>query len=151
MNKIALITVLVSMLLFASTPAWGKKTREDREAMRKEMTDFKIQYLSQEMELNADQQARFAELYRKMSQERRKIFQETYELDKRVRNNKNATEADYQAASRAITQAKERDAELEKAYDSQFATFLSSKQIFKMKSGEQKFRDKMRKMRKHKK
>ena len=67
-----------------------------------------------------------------------------------MKENKNATEQDYEALSEAINTSKIEDAEMEKRYDGQFSKFLTGKQIFKMKEGEESFRKKMREMRREK-
>ena len=46
-----------------------------------------------------------------------------------------------------MTEAKEKDAEIEKKYDAIFSEFLTSKQVYKMKDAEEKFRNKMHEMR----
>ena len=84
-----------------------------------------------------------------MSEEKFKVFTEVRRLESQLKNNPNATEAEYAAVSDAITKAKARDAEIEKKYDDQFSTFLTKKQIFKMKAAEDKFRRKMHEMNKH--
>ena len=82
-----------------------------------------------------------------MTAERVKVFKETKALEKKLSESADASEAEYEAVSSAITEAKEKDAEIEKRYDEKFAQFLTPKQIFKMKEAEGKFRDKMREMR----
>ena len=52
--------------------------------------------------------------------------------------------------SRLQTAAKEKDADIDRAYDAKFATFLSQRQIFKMKEAEDKFRAKMNEMKQKK-
>lgn len=146
------LILLVTVCILALSPVYGqKKSQKDRAAMRKEMLEFKIKYLSQEMDLSKEQQEKFTELYRQMNEEKRVLFRATRAAEKKVSNAANATDADYEAAASAMTQMKEKDAEIDKKYDKKFATFLSSKQIFKMKAGEDKFRQRMHKMRKQRK
>ncbi len=84
-----------------------------------------------------------------MWSERGKLFRSTREIEKKLRDGK-PSEQEYTEACRALTEAKEKDAEIEKKYDAIFSEFLSSKQIYKMKDAEEKFRNKMHEMR-HKK
>ena len=97
------------------------------------------------MELSEEQTQKFIELYSKMSDERFARFRKVKELEKRVKENKNASEQDYEALSEAMNTAK-----IENRYDAQFSKFLTGKQIFKMKEGEESFRKKMREMRREK-
>lgn len=122
----------------------GKKSRED---MRKEIVEFKIKFLAQEINLQKDQQEKFAELYSQLSQEKKKIFSNAMKLERKLRNSADATDADYAEASKVMAEARAKDIELDKQYDKKFAAFLTSKQIFQMKSAEEKFRKKMEEMR----
>ena len=103
------------------------------------------------MELKEDQQKKFFDLYNQMTDEKVKVFKETKALEKKLADSANASEAEYDAVSKAITAAKEKDAEIEKRYDEKFKQFLTSKQLFKMKGAEEKFRQKMHEMRHAKK
>lgn len=142
------IYTILLMMLVAIVPAYAQKQdKKSREEMRREIQEFKIRYLAQEMELTDEQKSKFEPLYNRMSTERWQLFQNARRLERKVKKDKNATEADYQAAAKAMTEAKEKDADLMKNYDAQFSKFLSSKQMFKMKESEQEFDKRMRKMR----
>lgn len=136
------------MLLIIAIPATAQK--KSRPEMWKEMQEFKIKFLSQEMELKDSQIKQFSEVYMKMSEEKGALFRETRKLERKLKSNKEATDEDYAAMSKQLTEVKERDAAIDKKYDAQFAEFLTPKQIFKMKAAEEKFREKMHQMR-HKK
>ena len=72
-------------------------------------------------------------------------------LKKKLKKNPDATEEDYQKVTDSMNKAKAEAASIEKEYDEKFAEFLSQKQIFKMKSAENEFRQKMEEMRHNKK
>lgn len=141
------ITLLLLLMFSALTPLLAQN--KDKAQMRKELEEYKMKYLAQEMELNKDQQKKFFEIYAQMSQERVKLFRETKALEKKV-NSGTATDAEYKEASRALTAAKEKEAEIERRYDEKFSQFLTQKQIFKMKKAEQEFTSKVKKMHKEK-
>lgn len=147
MKRIYTILLLGLLLIIAIPAAAQKKSRPE---MWKEMQEFKIKFLSQEMELKDSQIKQFSEIYMKMSEEKGALFRETRKLERKLKSNKEATDEDYAAMSKQLTEVKERDAAIDKKYDAQFAEFLTSKQIFKMKAAEEKFREKMHQMR-HKK
>lgn len=123
---------------------------KNRQQMMKELLEFKIKYVAQEIELQDDQMEPFAQLYKEMSIKRRDCMMEAWKLEKKVKRNDAATEADYEAAAEAMNKAKAEDAAIEKAYDDKFAEFLTPKQVYKMKVAENEFRKKMEEMR-HKK
>lgn len=142
--------LLLLMITAALTPVLAQHSVKSHKAMRKEIHEFKLKFLAQEMELKEDQQKKFFELYNRMTDERAKVFRETRALEKKIADSSNVSDADYEEVSKAMTAAKEKDAEIEKRYDEKFRQFLSPKQIFKMKEAEEKFRQKMHEMR-HKK
>lgn len=139
---------LALMLILCVAGGYAQKQRDPnkRETMRRELEEFKIKFIAQEIELKEDQKKQFFEVYNRMNDERIKIFEQTRALERKVRKDANATDADYEALSKAITEAKEKDAEIEKKYDAVFSTFLTSRQIFKIKSSEEKFRRKIHEM-----
>ncbi|MGN0238041.1 MAG: hypothetical protein ACI4AK_08175 [Lepagella sp.] len=146
-----LILALLAIFTFTSPLAAQNKNRgKDREEMKREIQEFKLKFLAQEMDLEESKQKQFFELYTQMEEEKLKVIKDTKALEKKLKDAENATDAEYETVSKAITAAKEKEAEIEKRYDEKFSQFLSPRQIFKMKSAEQKFRDKMREMRRNK-
>ncbi len=141
------IYILLLALIFA-LPAFSQKSqsREKREDMRREMHEFKMKFIAQEIELQESQQKRFSRSMTVCGAERGKLFKATRGIEKRLREG-NPSEQEYTEACRAMTEAKEKDAEIEKKYDAIFSEFLTSKQVYKMKDAEEKFRNKMHEMR----
>lgn len=123
---------------------------KSNEQIFKEIQEFKLKYLAQEMDLKEDQQQKFFDLYNEMTAKRFAVMKAARRLERKVKKNENATEDDYKAVTEAINKAKADEASIEKEYDAKFSTFLSQKQIFKMKSAEDSFRKKLEEMR-HKK
>lgn len=145
MKKI--LAILIAVIGFSVTATAGEGEKGNREDMRKELHDFKLKYLAQEMQLREDQQKRFFELYNAMWDEKRRVFSEARSYEKRLRNSKSTTDADYARASKMMSDAKIKEGEIERRYQEKFAQFLSQKQIYKMKEAEDKFRKEMQKMR----
>lgn len=149
--KKALIFLLMCFLSVGLCQAQDNKKHQNKRSqeMWKELQDFKLKFLAKEMDLEDSQIPKFNELYNQMTEEKVKIFRETRDLEKKLKNNSSATDEDYAGVSKAITSAKEKDAEIEKAYDKKFSAFLSQKQIYKLKQAEEKFRQKMQHLRKN--
>lgn len=141
------LTLLLLLIFAAVIPMSAQNKSKDRQAMRKEIHEFKLKFLAQEMDLREDQQKKFFDLYNQMTEEKVKVFRETKALEKKLTDSANASDAEYEAVSRAITAAKEKDAEIDRRYDEKFSQFLTPRQMFKMKAAEEKFRDKMHEMR----
>ena len=150
------ILLILMLSIFGSAISKGEVIEcpspdgKSKEQIFKEIQEFKLKYLAQEMDLRDDQQQKFFDLYNEMSAKRFAAMREARRLEKKVKKNKDATEDDYKTVTEAINKAKAEDASIEKEYDAKFSVFLSQKQIFKMKSAEESFRKKMEEMR-HKK
>ena len=127
MNKLILTLVLI---LTAVSAAFAGGGNEKRHKMMKEVKEFKMKFLAQEMELTDDQRDRFFSLYDAMMAEKHTAFKKVHEMEKKLKTNKDATEADYEAVARAITKSRAEDAEIDRKYDAEFSKFLSQKQIF---------------------
>lgn len=142
--------ILIIALLFCGVASGyaqpNKHGKKNHEGWR-ELREFKMKYLAQEMELNKEQQQKFFAMYDEYSSKRRVLYEAFKETDQYLENNKNASEADYDRACEKLTDLKQKDAALEKEYDAKFATFLSKQQIYKMKVAEDKFKKKMAEMR----
>ena len=145
-----LLLILLLVVGCVAPAAAQKNGKHDRDKMMKELREYKIKFLAQEMDLEGEQKTRFAELYNEMSEKRTECMRDAWKMERALKKNKDASEADYQAVTDAMTKAKAEDAAIEKTYDEKFAKFLSQKQIFKMKEAENEFRKKMSEMR-HKK
>ena len=142
-----LIFIIAMLLGVAALQAQKAPGRAPHCPWSKEFKEFKMKFLAQEMGLKEDQQQKSLDLYAQMMSEKNKVMKEAFDMKREVENKKNATDADYKAASDALTDARIKDSQIEKKYDDKFATFLSQRQIFKMKEAEQKFRDRLSKMR----
>lgn len=138
-----LLLVLIAGLNVMSA---GSKTDKEKADMRKEIRDFKIKFLAQEIELRDDQRARFAEVYGSLMAEEGAIWDEVCNAKQRLKNQKNLTDAEYEQVNAALVDGKSKGAALEKKYDAIFAKFLTPKQRYKMKDAEAKFRRKMEQM-----
>ncbi|MDE5881815.1 MAG: hypothetical protein K2H60_08805 [Muribaculaceae bacterium] len=142
-----LLLILV-LIIGCCSPSFAQKHDGKKgENMMKELREFKVKFIAQEIDLKEDQKARFVELYNEMCDKRVDAMRDAWKMERELKKNKDATEADYQAVTDAMTKAKAKDAAIEKDYDEQFAKFLTQKQIFKMKEAENEFRKKMSEMR----
>lgn len=145
-NLKRIIAFVLVLITFSAAFAQNEE-KKSREQMRRDLEEFKMKFIAQEIELKEDQKDRFMALYAKMSNEKMQAFSKAMKMERDLRRAKGATDAEYAAASAAMTEAKTKDAEIDKKYEGQFGSFLSNKQIFLMKGAEEKFRRKMEAMR----
>lgn len=140
--------LLLSLICFFSVfAASADNDKEKRIQMFKEIQEFKMKYLAKEMGLDDAQKQKFFELYDEMTAKKQECMKNARKLERQLKKLEKPTEADYQAATQAMTKARAEDAAIEKAYAEKFSTFLTQKQIFKMKEGEESFRKKLEEMR----
>lgn len=146
--------ILLMIVTLLALPGFGQKKAshdKDKAEWRKEMLDLKLDFLANEINLRDDQKKQFVELYSQMETERRAIFKKIKTAEKSIKDNKDASESDYDKASKEISAAKAEMAQVEKQYDEKFATFLTKKQMYKLKEAEGKFTQKMQDCRDKKK
>lgn len=142
------LLLILALIMGCSASAIAQKPNGKKgDNMMKELQEFKIKFIAQEIDLKDSQKAEFVELYNEMCAKRLEVMRDAWKMERDLKNNKDATEADYQAVTEAMTKAKAKDAEIEKSYDEKFAKILSQKQIYKMKEAEDEFRKKMAEMR----
>lgn len=121
---------------------------KDRAKMREELQQFKIDFLSKEMELSEKQKTEFTPLYKEYEKECRQSGADVWKLEREIKNNKNASEADYKKLSELQQKSREKHNEITKKFDEKLETFLSAKQVYNMHQAEEKFMEKMKEMRK---
>lgn len=148
MKKLYLILFL---LISCVGMAWAHDDDSSkRDKMFREVQQFKMKYLAQEMELTEAQKEKFFPLYEEMSASRQKCFERAVTLDRKLKHSKDASEEEYQNVTNAFNTANTQWAEEERQFNQRFSEFLSSKQMYKMKEAEQNFKAKLEEMR-HKK
>lgn len=139
-------TLLILLTLLISVVPAMADNKEPSADKLKELREFKIKYLIQEMELPTDKQAEFTKLYTQYESERISLFKELHQRAKSVKNNANATDTDYSLAAEAIATARTREGELEAKYFQKFKAMLTPKQLYQLKRSEQKFERKLGEM-----
>lgn len=140
-----LLLLLFAILTVSVSSAQDKK---DRAKMMEELQQFKIDYISKEMNLSEKEKSEFIPLYKEYDKERRQAGAEAWRYERELKKNKNASEADYKKLSELQQQAREKDNVIVKNFDSKLEKMLSAKQIYNMHQAESKFLDKMKEMRK---
>lgn len=143
-------TALILLLLAVMVPAFAQHKGKDHDSMRKEILEFKMKFIAQEIELKDEQQKQFFDVYTQMSEEKEKIHRDSRALERKLKDSENASDEEYKKVSSALNEAKEKELEIDRKYEEKFGEFLSQKQIFKMKEAERKFRDKMQQIRSNK-
>ena len=144
MRKLGLI-----VMLFLTAAVGAMAQDEDpvkREKMFREVQEFKMKYIAQEMDLSEVQKKKFFELYEEMNESKKECYKEAVVMDRRLKEDKNASDEEYQQVRTAFNEANSKWNEVEKEYDEKFSEFLTPKQMYKMKEAEENFRAKFDEM-----
>lgn len=138
--------LLFVTLLMCSVSAMAEPKEPSAEKL-KELQEFKIKYLIQEMDLSADKQAEFTKLYTAYDNERSTLFRDIFQRAKSMHQNQNPTDTEYMVAAESMATAKAREGALEQKYFNKLKTILTPKQLYNLKHAEQKFDRKLNEQR----
>ena len=124
----------------AHAPQQTAQQQADRKKFFQEARELKHQFFIKELSLTKTQQKQFFELYDRMEDEIHKVQRETRQMEKRVeQSGDKATDLEYEKATDAIYEAKQKECEIEQRYRSEYKKILSPAQMFKLKGAERKF------------
>ena len=127
---------MMTMAFVLPSMAQKKGADKDCDSRRKEMMEIKIDFLAKEIDLSTEQKAQFTPLYTQMENERWALLKRIKAAKKSLSGNKNASDADYEKATKEINAAKTQMGQVEAKYEKKFAAFLSKKQLYKLKEAE---------------
>ncbi|MDE6548559.1 MAG: hypothetical protein K2L22_06145 [Muribaculaceae bacterium] len=139
---------LLLLLSLLTIPFAGAQEKKDKAKMMEELQQFKLDYISKEMQLSEKEKAEFVPLYKEYDNERRQAGAEAWKFERELKKKSDPSEADYKKLSDLQQKARAKDNEIVKKYDAKFEALLSAKQIYTMHQAEDKFFEKMKEMRK---
>lgn len=139
------IFLLLTMLLYSANLM--AEPKEPSAEKLKELQEFKIKYLIQEMDLAADKQAEFTQIYTQYDNERTSLFRSNFQVFKGMHKKQNPTDAEYLNAAEVMATAKMKEGSLEQKYFNKLRSVLTPKQIYTLKRAEQKFERKLNEQR----
>lgn len=129
----------IALLSLAASAQAPEPSEAERSRIYAELKPYRHEFLAKELHLTKEQARDFMPLYDKMEDELQRISDETRDIEKRVRETKNCSNTEIEAASRAIFEEKEKAGKVELEYYEQFRTVLSPEQLFNLKQAERKF------------
>lgn len=137
-NIKSLLLVLVAVL--TALPVFAQNDDDEtRGQWFKELREYKHKYLSKELELTRDQEQAFFPIYDKMEDDETKINNETRALEARIRNAANVSDLEYEQATQALLEQKNKEYAVETEAFAKFKTILTHKQLFMLKGAERQF------------
>lgn len=134
-----LLAVIIALTAWNAASQQANADNEDRDKIMAQLKPYKHKFLAKDLELSKEQQRDFLPIYDKMDEELLKINEDTRRLERSVSENNDATETEIEAASRAVFEQKQKEAQIELSYYEKFKEVLSPRQLLKLKSSERRF------------
>ncbi len=117
-----------------------KPQQKERDAWMKEMQQVKKDFISKNLELTAEQKAKFFPLYEKMENEVRQCTAQTSRMSRDVKGKGDkASDLEYEKAAEAMFELKSKEGAIEMKYYHEFKKVLTPRQLFKLKKAEKDF------------
>lgn len=138
MNKIKYIIFAVCSVVFSFT-AQAQAEKQHRNFDKENFIARRNAYITAEVGLTPEEAADFIPLCNKFQQEMFDIGRQARRLSREVRQNKNATDADYNKVIDECVDVNLKQAQLEKEYYNKFKKILSPQKLYKYLNAEKKF------------
>ena len=118
----------------------SKPSDKERSEWMAQMQNYKKEYIVKAVQLSDEQKAKFIPLYDSMENELRALGKDVRKAVKAVSEKKStATDADYSKAVEVMYNSKTREAAVEKKYYAKFKAILTARQLYELKSAENRF------------
>lgn len=142
-----------SLLFMAASAAVAdcKPTDAERAKWFDKLRQHKREYITKELDLTKEQQAKFFPVYEEMDSKLMRVNDEVRETERKLdKEGQAAVDADYLNASAAMFELKSKEGAIEKQYYGKFKQILTPRQLFRLKKVERKFtRELMKKYNDH--
>lgn len=143
MKKVISIAIFSVSVLCSSVVAYAEKNSNTTQQENKwiaEVRNYKHSFLIKETEMTEAQQKEFIPLYTEMEEKIYSTNKEARAIEQDItRSQEEADEEKYSQAATALSQVKEKEAEIENHYFGLFSKILSKKQMFLLKRAENRF------------
>ncbi len=137
--RTGLIAAAIAIAAWNTAAQQVNSDNEDRDKIMEQLKPYKHKFLVKDLDLSKEQQRDFLPIYDKMDDELLKINEDTRRLERSVSENNDASEIEIEAASRAVFEQKQKEAQIELSYYDKFKEILSPRQLLKLKSSERRF------------
>ncbi|MDE6192125.1 MAG: Spy/CpxP family protein refolding chaperone [Muribaculum sp.] len=147
MKRKNILLLLIAAIIFAMPGyATDNKKNIDRKEWFKELRQYKHNFLTKELDLTKEQEAKFFPMYDEMDDAMFKINREARAMEKKItKSSEKVSDLEYEKAAEAMYEVKGKEAAIEKQYFTKFKTVLTPKQLFELKQAERRFTDKLMK------
>jgi len=137
--KKTILLLVIAIIMPVAALAQKDHSKGSRAQWWKEMQEYKHNFIANEIGLSDEQKEKFFSVYTEMEKATFQLNKQTRDLEKKVMDNKSASDIEYEKAAEALFELKEKEGAVEKAYFDKFKEILTPKQLFKLKLAERKF------------
>lgn len=147
MKRKNILLLLIAAIIFAMPGyATDNKKNIDCKEWFKELRQYKHSFLTKELDLTKEQEAKFFPMYDEMDDAMFKVNREARAMEKKItKSSEKVSDLEYEKAAEAMYEVKGKEAAIEKQYFTKFKTVLTPKQLFELKQAERRFTDKLMK------
>lgn len=138
MYKIFIITFVTLSMLFTG-PVSAHKGQQGRQFDRQAFIEKRNAFLVSEVGLTSEEAAQFIPLYNEFQRKKFEAGHRCRQLSREIRENPNATPADYSQVVDECVNVKMKEAQAEKDYYEKFKKILSPEKLYKLNNAEYKF------------
>lgn len=132
--------LLIVVCAMVALPAMAQQ-RGDYRQFRENIREYKHKYFQQKLDMTSEQANEFFELYDKMEDEINQLQEDARTIETKYYDAPEGTVTDieYETATKALTESKCKEAEIEKQYYEEFDKILSKRQLFELRKVEREF------------
>lgn len=117
-----------------------KNSAADRERWEQEMRKYKVDFISQTLDLTDEQRQKFEPMYTEMDAKLEDLQRNLRDKEQLLRKKGDAaTDSEYQALAKEEFEMRANESRIEMSYYPKFKALLSSRQLYRLKHAERKF------------
>lgn len=135
--------LFLSLILLFAIPVQALDKGSDkaqRKQWMKEVRNYKYEFFTKEMELTEEQQKEFFPEYEAMEKAIFTVNKEARDMERKIAEATTPiSDTEYEAAATAMAKVRQKEGEIEMEYFAKFEKILTKKQLFQLKSAENKF------------
>lgn len=131
-------TILSLLMLLVSTMSLHAANNRDK--WFKELRQYKQEFMTKELGLTKEQQAKFFPVYSEMTRKIMKLNDDTRALENKIDKSKTeVSDVEYEKGAEALLELKAKEAKIEAEYYQRFKQILTPKQMYLLPKSEKKF------------
>lgn len=141
MKRLVLTFTVIAAIILTATQAFAQEPQKkaQRQQWMNNMIQSKTEYVVKEIGLNENVRTKFEKQYMAMCHEMAKLGRDTRNLERSISKKENPSDLEYEKCAEAMSEFKIKEGNIEMKYFNQFKTYLTKKQLFKLKIAEQKW------------